>query len=134
MRSMMFCSEEIKLAGAMKARGLRWEPRVGNYVYDMTRIVKKPSPFQDGVFFVLNYSYFMELVGGQDQFKQMMVWLPTWEDCREIVRSFDVSDEFLDGLIRGKAFEDGVERLAAYKFIVSVLDRNSTLTRLSVAD
>ena len=127
-----FTSEEIKLAAAMKARGLRWEPHVGHYVYDMTGLVKKSSPFQDGVYFVLNYDYFMGLIGGVDRFKQVMIWLPTWEDARSIIRSLGVSDsELTERLVRESAFENGGERLASYRMMVSLLERTSTQSRLS---
>ncbi len=127
-----FSSEEIRQAGAMKARGLKWEPQVGHYVYDMTRMVKKPSPFQDGVYFVLNYDYFMDLVGGVDRFKHVMIWLPTWEDARKILRSLGMSDsELTERLVRDSAFDSGGERLAAYRLIVSLLERTSIQSRLS---
>ncbi len=127
-----FSSEEIKLAGGMKARGLRWEPQVGHYVYDMTRLVEKSSPFQDGVYFVLNYDYFMGLIGGVDKFKQMMIWLPTWEDARKILRSLEVTDaELSEHLLRESSFENGGERLATYRLIITLLERSSVQSRLS---
>ncbi len=127
-----FSGEEIKLAGAMKARGLSWEPQVGHFVFDMTRLVKKPSPFQDGVYFVLHYDYFMDLVGGIDRFKQLMIWLPTWEDSRKILRSLGMSDaELMERLVSDAAFENRGERLAAYRLIVVLLGRSSIQSRLA---
>jgi len=88
MRSeLQFSRQQIELAITFKQLGLVWEPVVGNYVYDLSDALKPSSPFQDGVYFLLNYDCFMQRVGGLDRFKELMTWLPTWNDAREILQS-----------------------------------------------
>ena len=61
---MHFSEQEITLAKRLKQLGLVWEPQAGNYVYDPTEFCQQPSPFQERVYFILNYNYFMKAVGG----------------------------------------------------------------------
>lgn len=118
----MYSEAEIELARQLRRSGLAWEPQPGHYVYDETAFCKQPSPFQDRVYFVLNYPYFMKAVGGVDRFKEIMTWLPTWEDAREILRSLRVADDqILDYLREAGAFENGCERLRLYEMIASAL-------------
>ena len=88
---MYFCPKLFRLAEEFKRLGLRWEPSVGNYVYDAAGVVPQSSPFQDHVYFLLNYDCFMRKVGGVARFKQLMVWLPTWHEARLLLRSLGVS-------------------------------------------
>lgn len=119
---MNFTDEEIQLAKQMRTQGLNWEPKAGNYVYDETGFCKQPSPFQEKVYFILNYDYFMKAVGGVKRFKEIMIWLPTWYDARQILRTFEVSDEnILEHLNGQRAIEQGHERLALYQLISSLL-------------
>ena len=121
---MKFSSQQIALAIQFKERGLAWEPTVGNYVYDATAAVKPTSPFQEHVYFLLNYECFMDRVGGVERFKTIMTWLPTWSDAREILRSLGVSDkEVQDELVRSRALEDGSELLQLYELIAQHLSK-----------
>ncbi len=52
---MQFRPEEIEMARQPRRLGLPWEPKAGHYVYDETGLCRKTSPFQDGMYFVLNY-------------------------------------------------------------------------------
>ena len=114
--------EEIELARQFRRDGLVWEPQPGNYVYDETGFCKQPSPFQDRVYFILNCPYFMKAVGGVDRFKEIMTWLPTWDDARDILRSLRVSDDrILEHLRRERAIENGRERVVLYEMIASAL-------------
>ena len=91
-------------------------------MYDETAFCKQPSPFQDRVYFILNYPYFMKAVGGVDRFKEIMTWLPTWDDARDILRSLRVSDDrILEHLREQRAIENGRERLVLYEMIASAL-------------
>lgn len=83
-----FTEDEIHTAGAMRLYD-RFTPTAGHFVFDANGNVTKPSPFQPGVYFVLNYDYFMNLVGGVDSFRKSMVWLPTIEQCFEILNHLD---------------------------------------------
>ena len=119
---MRFSEAEIDLARRLQRNGLTWEPKAGNYVYDETGFCKQASPFQERVYFILNYSYFMKTVGGVDRFKAIMTWLPTWNDAREILRSLHVSDQqILEYLTAEKAIENGMERFALYGLIDSTI-------------
>lgn len=120
---MQFSDEEIRLAQELRDRGLPWEPKAGHYVYDETGFCKQPSPFQNKVYFVLNYNYFMKAVGGVDRFKEIMIWLPTWDDAREILRNSGISDMQLSQYLHDQhAIERGKERIALYELIASFLN------------
>ena len=121
---MEFSSRQIALAIQFKEMGLAWEPTVGNYVYDATAAVKPTSPFQEHVYFLLNYDCFMDRVGGVERFKTIMTRLPTWSDAREILWSLGVSDkELQDELVRSRALEDGSELLQLYELIAQHLSK-----------
>ena len=119
---MEFSSQQIEFAVAFKQRGLPWEPAVGNYVYDTHRVLPASSPFQDGVYFLLNYECFMQRTGGIERFKEVMTWLPTWCDARRILRSLGVTDEQVQAsLFYTQAFERGTELLQLYELIATHL-------------
>ena len=119
---MKFSEQEIEMARSLRQRGLAWEPRAGHYVFDETGFCKQASPFQDGVYFILNYPYFMRAVGGVDRFKEIMLWLPTWDDLRALLQEFGVSDqEVAEYLHSGRFFESGGERLALYQMVGNCL-------------
>ena len=90
---MAFTDEQISIATQLKQLGMPWQPRVGNYVYDANRICPKGSPFQDRIYFLLNFDCFMQHVGGRERFAESMVWLPTWDDARNIARQIGIPDE-----------------------------------------
>ncbi|MEO1528751.1 MAG: hypothetical protein AAFX06_25300 [Planctomycetota bacterium] len=124
---MRFSEEEIQAARELKALGLAWEPKVGNYVFDAHDSVEPESPFQDGVYFILNYDHFMRLLGGVDRFTERMVWLPTWEDLRGILRDLGIADAtVVEDLSNRGSFDSGTERLALYHLLVAHLRPAST--------
>ena len=119
---MRFAEEEIELAKQFDELSLDWEPRAGHYVLDVTEFCQQPSPFQDRVYFILNYDYFMKAVGGVDRFKEIMVWLPTWEDAREILHSLEVTDESVEQQLQdGQAIANRSERIVLYRLIHAAL-------------
>ena len=121
-----FTTEEIRLARVLRSQGLSWEPAAGHYVYDETGFCPKPSPFQDRVYFILNYPYFMKAVGGVDRFREIMTWLPTWDDLREILRRLEVSDEAVaTRLLETNAVALGRERTCLYEFVAESLSRQT---------
>ena len=128
-KTMQFSQEEIELAKRLRAHGLTWEPRAGHYVYDETGFCPHESPFQDKVFFILNYKYFMKVVGGVDRFKEIMIWLPTWHDSRQILRSLQVSDSRIAAYLeQHKAIENGCERKALFELIAGCLQPATAAT------
>ena len=123
---MTFSEPEIELALRLKDRNVPWEPAVGHYVYDAGGIVDRPSPFQAHVYFVLNYDYFMGLVGGLERFRREMTWLPTWEDARDLLGRLRISDADVQAaLSQTKAIEQRCERLALYRLICERLPRHA---------
>ena len=90
-------------------------------------VCKQASPFQEKVYFILNYPYFMRAVGGVQRFKEIMLWLPTWDDLRGVLRDFGVSDVDVASFLRErKAIESGQERLALYELVESCLAKAAT--------
>ena len=123
---MRFTEQEIKAAQHLEELGLPWTPQAGHYVLDPTEFCESPSPFQDRVYFILNYPYFMKAAGGVDRFKELMTWLPTWYDARLILKHLEISDqEITDRLDRVQAIIHGTERLELYKLIAEQLTPTS---------
>ncbi len=119
---MRFSSEERLLARQFHELKLPWEPTVGHYVDDVMGLVAQGSPFQDGIYFILNYDHFMRLIGGVDRFKECMVWMPTWEDCRDILRCMDVAvEEWASAVSDRSVLRRGEERLVLYRLILARL-------------
>lgn len=118
--SAMYSDDEIEAARRLRRLGLNWEPRVGHYVLDETGICLKGSPFQDKVYFILNYDYFMQLCGGVVRCKEVMLWLPTWEDLRQVIQELGVCDSEVAAYLSDRhAVESGLERLALYELVES---------------
>jgi hypothetical protein len=131
---MRFTAEEIEMARQLRRLGLPWEPRAGHYVYDETAFCQKGSPFQDRVYFILNYDYFTNQVGGVDRFKQIMLWLPTWQDARELLRSLGVSDgEVAAALQKQHAIQKQRELLSLFEMIAARLQGNGQVDSQAVA-
>jgi hypothetical protein len=121
---LQFRPEEIGMARELRRLGLPWEPKAGHYVYDETGFCRKASPFQDGVYFVLNYEYFMRQAGGVERFKEIMLWLPTWHDVREILETFGVSNKDVAATLRDRgAIERHQELSVLYEMIADRLRR-----------
>ncbi|MEM6472076.1 MAG: hypothetical protein AAF802_21120 [Planctomycetota bacterium] len=76
-----------------------WEPRPGHYVLDLDHIVERASPFQPGVYFILNLDHFERLAGGKDALREKLVWLPTYQQAREILRTIGVADDEQQALL-----------------------------------
>lgn len=131
---MQFTDEEIKLARQLREAGLAWEPQAGHYVYDGTGFCKQTSPFQEKIYFILNYDYFMRTVGGVERFKQIMLWLPTWDDARRQLKMLGVPDRLVvDRLERARAIEQGNERFVLYQLIESALAERTTQAESEVS-
>lgn len=118
LKVMQFTEREIELAVELKNQGLAWEPQPGNYIFDMTHALVPGSPFQDQVYFILDLDCFLRVVGGLEPFKRLMVWVPIWEECRDIMQSFAISDELLEAEIYGsRAIEAQAELVRVYRVI-----------------
>ncbi len=116
---MKFSENEISIAKRLHDLNLPWEPRVGNYVYDLKGIIDKSSPFQQGVYFILDLKHFIRYAGSVEGIKKSMCWLPLWEDCRNILINLGVNWKTVQKqLIEMKAFENNQERGFLYKIIL----------------
>src|SRR6056297_2535859 len=108
--SMEFSQRLIELAGQFRDGGVPWQPGPGQYVLDLDGIVQRESPFQEGVYFVLNYPHFLKLAGGADAFRRGMLWLPTWDQARRVLRETGISDaEQQARLLQRGAIAEGSE-------------------------
>lgn len=82
---MRFSNKEIEIAVKLHGSNLPWQPQAGHYVYDHKGIIEKSSPFQEGVYFILDIKHFLRIAGSVEGIKDSMCWLPLWEDCRCIL-------------------------------------------------
>lgn len=115
---MNFNNTEIEIAKKLHDLNLDWHPQVGCYVYDLTGMIEKPSPFQDRVYFILDMKHFLRRAGSVDAVKEAMCWLPVWEDCRRILKHLEVPwDRIKTELIKQSAFEHDNERQVLYEMI-----------------
>lgn len=116
--NVMFSPRMVELAQVFKAGGVPWDPAPGQYVLDRESIVERESPFQPGVYFILNLPHFIKLAGGPDRFGDVMVWLPTWDQARAVLRAAGVSDaQQQRRLVECNAIADGQELEVLYEWI-----------------
>lgn len=119
---MEFDQHLIRQACQLKSLGIDWKPSVGHYVYDETGAVQASSPFEEGVYFLLNFECFMRRVGGPERFARLMVWLPTWHDARCVLRSYGVDDQVVQReLVSRGSLTSGTELLLLYEMIARQL-------------
>jgi hypothetical protein len=71
--------ETVVLEGAyrLKRNGLKWEPRVGCFVWDRESVLPVPSPFPLNVFFVLSMKRFLQFFDDVGTMEEKLVWIPT---------------------------------------------------------
>ncbi|MEM7473443.1 MAG: hypothetical protein AAF483_00480 [Planctomycetota bacterium] len=113
-----FSDEELELAQLFKAYGLDWTPEVGHFVLDQSDLIDCESPFQDGVFFILDLKHFLRRSETIENLKQSVCWLPTWEQMRELLREYDVSDaQVSERMQETSAIDHGTERLELYRML-----------------
>ena len=119
---MQFSAHEIHWAKQLHDLGLPWEPRPGHFVWDHAGCIEQPSPFQEGVYFILDLKHFLRRTGTLETLKASMVWLPTWHDARAILATMGVEHEGIaDALQAQSALEHGEELLTLYRLIASRL-------------
>lgn len=95
----------------------------GQFVLDGSGLIQRESPFQPGVYFVLNYEYFMKIAGGVDRFREIMLWLPTWEQCRLAIREMGLDDGKVEQHLSDfGGLADGNERTRLYELLIQQLD------------
>lgn len=115
---MEFSRRLIELADQFRDGGVPWQPGPGQYVLDREGIVQRESPFQEGVYFILNYPHFVKLAGGPEAFRRRLLWLPTWDQARQLLRDAGVSDAEQEArLLQRGAIAEGNELTCLYEWI-----------------
>ena len=111
---MWFSRQEIAVAIRLRDMGLNWHPRPGMYVWDENNRITPGSPFQRGMYFLLETDCFVEYFGGIEELKSSLVWLPTWEQCRMLLAECGTShQEIALRLCQGQC----LERIALYRLL-----------------
>ena len=90
---MHFTKQEIDHATRLKGLELDWNPTAGDYIFDASNALRPSSPFQDGVYFILDLDCFLHAVGGLDAFKRLMVSNAHIHDELKRARAFDEHHE-----------------------------------------
>ena len=115
---MQFTSQQIELACQLKDAGLSWTPAAGQYAFDREKRIRPGSPFQDHVYFFLDFPCFVEYFGDVHQLAMAMVWLPTWEEVSVLLAEWRATrTEILnaDTLARQQELDD------AYRWLLKNL-------------
>jgi hypothetical protein len=121
-----YSAEEIQLAHELKAAGLPWQPEPGHFVWDGEPLIEHDSPFHDRVFFILDLKHFLRRSESMERLIASMVWLPTWQQARELLAGMDVSaDAIQSRLIESNALANGNERLVLYQMLMEALPERS---------
>lgn len=84
---MEFSRNQIELVVALKKAGLPWQPKQGQYIYDLHQKIKPGSPFQDGVYFMHDFDCFVDYFGSVEKLAEACVWIPTFEEARAMVET-----------------------------------------------
>lgn len=120
---MRFSEREIEVAARLRILELPWHPQAGKYVFDLKGIIEKNSPFQKGVYFILDIKHFLRRAGSVEDIKASMCWLPLWEDCRDILKKLGVSWARIESRLKEtSAFENNIERQVLYEMILAELE------------
>ncbi|MHC5160469.1 MAG: hypothetical protein ACYSOC_02425 [Planctomycetota bacterium] len=98
---MKFCEREIEMAQKLHALNLQWHPQAGNYVFDIKGIIEKSSPFQTGVYFILDIKHFLRRAGSPEA-------NVSWSQVE-------------NRLIENSAFQNDSERVVLYEMILERL-------------
>lgn len=111
---MLFTEQQLKLACQLKDSNLIWEPRTGQYVYDSQKYLRQGSPFQPHVYYLHDLSCFVDHVGSFDELSKWLVWLPTFEESRELLKlSPDVTRKIEEAVLNSE------ELNLLYKMLIS---------------
>ena len=111
---MWFNREEMSAAARLRRLGIEWQPRPGLYVWDEQRRIRPGSPFQRGVYFLLDLDCFVNYFGGIAELKQAVVWLPTWEQCRLLLEESGTTSGEIAARLRHK---NDLQLLTLYRLL-----------------
>lgn len=83
------------LAADMKAAGLAWVPKIGDFVWDCGKVIGHPSPFSQRIYFILNINRFLDIFQTIEKMIDQLIWLPAWHQARTICRDLKIDDQVL---------------------------------------
>ncbi len=102
---MEFSDQQIKLATELKAAGLPWQPQQGQYIFDMNERIKPGSPFQKGVYYLLDFDCFVDYFGSPTNLAANTAWLPTFEEARSLLKVKITHQQWSQPLRQGTELE-----------------------------
>ena len=102
---MEFSKNQIEQAVALKKAGLLWQPKQGQYIYDLDRKIKPGSPFQDGIYFLHDFDCFVDYFGSVEKLAEACVWIPTFEEARKLIGTRLSAESFRDAFARSGELE-----------------------------
>lgn len=117
---MHFSTKQIDLACQLKDAGLSWTPGVGQYAYDRDGQIRPGSPFQDRVYFFLDFPCFIDYFGGLQSLHDSMVWLPTFEQATQSIRE---KQGEVDAIVVGRSLSAGKELDEAYRVLLYLISQ-----------
>lgn len=97
---MEFSRNQIERAVALKKAGLPWRPRQGQYIYDLYQKIEPGSPFQNGIYFLHDFDCFVDYFGSVEKLAEACVWIPTFEESRELVVTRLSAESFREAIAR----------------------------------
>ncbi len=115
---MIFTDNQIQLAIKLKSAGLPWQPKRGQFAFDVNGAIRPTSPFQKGVYYFLDFPCFVDYFGSVERLAQSMIWLPTFEEARLLLTSQ------MDWSCLGAHLERGTELEYLYLLILTDLNRH----------
>lgn len=84
---MEFSEQQIKRAIELKTVGLLWQPQKGQYIFDIHERIGPGSPFQKGVYYLLDIDCFVDYFGSPANLSAFTAWLPTFEEVRSLLKT-----------------------------------------------
>ncbi len=117
---MKFTRQQIDWALELKRLEIPWNPGVGHYADDIHQEIDPGSPFQEAVYFFLNYPCFVEYFGSETTLVDRMAWLPTLEQALSMAEQYHVPSSLVEqALVAGIRRNDELTEL--YQLLARVL-------------
>lgn len=119
-----------EMAAELKSAGLRWTPRVGDFVWDNQQVINHPSPFPKRIYFILNIRRFLDIFQTVDDMTDNLVWLPAWHQARAVCAELNINENVIKETFCSQGgFEAGKDLYTLYRIILSALDKSETGTQ-----
>lgn len=88
----------------MKEAGLTWTPQPGCYVWDPLGRIGAPSPFPEGIYFILDLKHFLRRLGNLETITTELVWLPTVDQALWLCSEYGVHPDSLGVFDHGRSW------------------------------